>query len=153
MRVIELRDDRHGLEAFVVVDHDQFPIAAGGTRMLPDVDVSAVDLLIGVAVVVVANTAISSALVRRGDRPHGAVAQFVLTLAINVGIVLVGQLVVSGLRGTQLENALVFVLLLSLIVTCYDRYRPLYKARFANGPLPMPRGAGDGQATGAAGAG
>src|ERR671923_1998695 len=42
MRVIELRDDRHGLEAFVVVDHDQFPIAAGGTRMLPDVDVGEV---------------------------------------------------------------------------------------------------------------
>jgi hypothetical protein len=40
VRVIELRDDRHGLEAFVVVDHDQFPIAAGGTRMLPDVDVA-----------------------------------------------------------------------------------------------------------------
>ena len=42
MRVIELRDDRHGLEAFVVVDHDQFPIAAGGTRMLPDVDIEEV---------------------------------------------------------------------------------------------------------------
>ena len=28
--------------------------------------------------------------------------------------------------------ALVFVLLLSVIVTAYDRYRPLYKARFAN---------------------
>ena len=42
MRVIELRDDRSGLEAFVVVDHDQFPIAAGGTRMLPDVDVEEV---------------------------------------------------------------------------------------------------------------
>ena len=42
MRVIELRDERHGLEAFVVVDHDQFPIAAGGTRMLPDVDIDEV---------------------------------------------------------------------------------------------------------------
>ena len=42
MRAIELRDDRHGLDAFVVVDHDQFPIAAGGTRMLPDVDVGEV---------------------------------------------------------------------------------------------------------------
>jgi len=39
VRVIELRDDRHGLEAFVVVDHDLFPVAAGGTRMLPDVDI------------------------------------------------------------------------------------------------------------------
>ena len=42
MRVIELRDERHGLEAFVVVDHDLFPVAAGGTRMLPDVDVGEV---------------------------------------------------------------------------------------------------------------
>src|SRR4029450_11159924 len=42
VRVIELRDDRHGLEAFVVVDHDLFPVAAGGTRMLPDVDVGEV---------------------------------------------------------------------------------------------------------------
>jgi N-acetylglutamate synthase-like GNAT family acetyltransferase len=42
VRVIELRDDRHGLEAFMVVDHDQFPIAAGGTRMLADVDVGEV---------------------------------------------------------------------------------------------------------------
>jgi hypothetical protein len=66
----------------------------------------------------------------------------VVTLAINVGIVLVGQLLVGALRATQLESALVFVLLLSLIVTCYDRYRPLYKARFANGPLAMPRETG-----------
>ena len=42
MRVIELRDDRRGLEAFVVVDHDVFSVAAGGTRMLPDVDVGEV---------------------------------------------------------------------------------------------------------------
>ena len=39
MRVVELRDERQGLEAFIVVDHDQFPVSAGGTRMLPDVDV------------------------------------------------------------------------------------------------------------------
>jgi hypothetical protein len=109
------------------------------SRMLPGVDVYAVGILLGVAIVVVANTAISSALVRSGERPHGAVRQFVVTLAINVGIVLVGQLLVGALRATQLESALVFVLLLSLIVTCYDRYRPLYKARFANGPLTMPR--------------
>jgi glutamate dehydrogenase (NAD(P)+) len=42
VRVIELRDERHGMEAFVVVDHDQFPMAAGGTRMLPDVDLEEV---------------------------------------------------------------------------------------------------------------
>jgi glutamate dehydrogenase (NAD(P)+) len=38
VRVIELRDDDLAAEAFVVIDHDLFPVAAGGTRMLPDVD-------------------------------------------------------------------------------------------------------------------
>lgn len=42
MRVIELRDDRSGLEAFVVIDHELFPVSAGGTRMLPDVDLQEV---------------------------------------------------------------------------------------------------------------
>jgi glutamate dehydrogenase (NAD(P)+) len=39
VRVVELRDELQGLEAFIVVDHDQFPVSAGGTRMLADVDV------------------------------------------------------------------------------------------------------------------
>ena len=38
MRRIELRDEAAGLDAFIVIDHDLFPCAAGGTRMLPDVD-------------------------------------------------------------------------------------------------------------------
>jgi hypothetical protein len=101
------------------------------SRMLPGSDPTAIDILIGVAFVVAVNTLISSLLVRRGDRPHGAIQQFVVTLAINVGIVLGGQFVLETLRDVQLQHALVFVLLLSLIVTAYDRYRPLYKARFA----------------------
>ncbi|MEA2169781.1 MAG: glutamate dehydrogenase, partial [Solirubrobacteraceae bacterium] len=42
MRVIELSDEATGLEAFVVIDHDHFSVSAGGTRMLPDVDVDEV---------------------------------------------------------------------------------------------------------------
>ena len=38
MPVIELRDVRSGLDAFVVIDHELFPVSAGGTRMLPDVE-------------------------------------------------------------------------------------------------------------------
>jgi glutamate dehydrogenase (NAD(P)+) len=45
MRTLELRDDRVGLDAFVVIDHDLFPVAAGGTRMLPDVDLEEVTRL------------------------------------------------------------------------------------------------------------
>ncbi len=45
MRVIELRDEAVGLEAFVVIDHNLFPVAAGGTRMLADVDLEEVTSL------------------------------------------------------------------------------------------------------------
>lgn len=38
VKVLELRDDDAGLDAIVVIDTDLFPVAAGGTRMLPDVD-------------------------------------------------------------------------------------------------------------------
>jgi glutamate dehydrogenase (NAD(P)+) len=38
VRTIELRDEEVGLDAVVVIDHDLFPVSAGGTRMLPDVD-------------------------------------------------------------------------------------------------------------------
>ena len=37
-RVLELRDEKAGLEAVVVIDTELFPVSAGGTRMLPDVD-------------------------------------------------------------------------------------------------------------------
>jgi glutamate dehydrogenase (NAD(P)+) len=45
VRVIELRDGSSCLEAFVVIDHELFPVSAGGTRMLPDVDVQEVGRL------------------------------------------------------------------------------------------------------------
>jgi hypothetical protein len=108
------------------------------SRMLPGADPAAIDIMLGVALVVVVNTVISSVIVRAGERPSGAIKQFVVMLAINVAIVLIGQLLFRTLRGVQLEHALVFVLLLSVIITGYDRYRPLYKARFAKGPLRYP---------------
>ena len=37
-QVLELRDEEAGLDAVVVIDTELFPVAAGGTRMLPDVD-------------------------------------------------------------------------------------------------------------------
>jgi len=41
-RIIELRDEEARLDAVVVVDHELFPVSAGGTRMIPDVSVGEV---------------------------------------------------------------------------------------------------------------
>ena len=118
------------------------------SRMLPGADPAAIAILVAVAVVVAVNTLVSSVLIRIGERPSGAIKSFLVTLAVNVALVAIGQGGLDLLPGTgQLEHAVVFVLLLSIIVTAYDRYRPLYKARFANGPLPYP---GPGRQAGAA---
>jgi glutamate dehydrogenase (NAD(P)+) len=37
-RVLELRNEEAGLDAIIVIDTELFPVSAGGTRMLPDVD-------------------------------------------------------------------------------------------------------------------
>jgi len=54
----------------------------------------------------------------------------------DVAIVAVGQLILNVLHGPTLQHALVFVLLLSVIVTFYDRYRPIHIARFGSGASP-----------------
>jgi hypothetical protein len=105
-------------------------------RMLPGVEASPLGIALGVAVLIVANGAVSDILVRRTRTLgfHSTPRQFVATLAINIGLVLVGQVVLDILRGPTLEHALVFVLLLSLIVTLYDRYRPIHVTRFQGEP-------------------
>ena len=62
---------------------------------------------------------------------RSTIRQFGAMLIVNVVVVAIGQFVLSSLTGRRLEHALVFVLLLTLIVTLYDRYRPIHLARFA----------------------
>jgi hypothetical protein len=102
-------------------------------RMLPGVEASPIGIAVGVAIVIVLNAAISDWLVRRARvlGYHTTTRQFLGTLAVNLTIVFVGQLMLDVLHGPTLEHALVFVLLLSLIVTLYDRYRPIHVTRFA----------------------
>jgi hypothetical protein len=137
------RERRHIVEHVVSLELLEKVVLTGlvtfiFSRMLPGADPGAVAIIVGVAVVVVADTLISRLLILRGDRPHGAILQFAVTLAVNIAIVVVGALLIGSLSGVQVQHAIVFVLLVSVIVTGYDRYRPLYKARFANGPLRAP---------------
>jgi hypothetical protein len=112
-------------------------------RMLPGVDASPIGIAVGVAIVIIVNGAISDYLVRRATRLgyHTAIRQFLGTLAVNLAIVAVGQLVLEALSGPTLEHAYIFVLLLSLIVTLYDRYRPVHVTRFAKLDRDLPPGA------------
>jgi hypothetical protein len=101
-------------------------------RMLPGVEASPLGIAVGVAIVIVVNGWISDWLIRRARTLgyHTATRQFLGTLVVNIVIVEIGQLILDVLQGPTLYHALVFVLLLSLIVTLYDRYRPIHVTRF-----------------------
>ena len=99
-------------------------------RMLPGVDATPLQTAVGVFFMIVANTLVTEALVRQGASWSSAVRQFTVMLAINLLIVAVGQVILASLTGRRLEHALVFASLITLIVTLYDRYRPIHVARF-----------------------
>jgi hypothetical protein len=92
---------------------------------------SGIGLAIGVAVVVVANTAVSQWLARRGYTWESAIRQFLAMLAVNAVIVVVIAILLPG-SGTDVDlpRLAFFLLLISVLITLYDRFRPRYIARF-----------------------
>jgi hypothetical protein len=100
-------------------------------QMLPGDDESPLGIAIGVGLVILVNTAVSEWFIRGGRRWGSVVRQFGLMLALNVVIVGVAGFVLRLMSAEPLQHALVFVLLLTLIVTLYDRYRPVHLTRFS----------------------
>lgn len=98
-------------------------------QVIPNTDSTPLQLTFTVSVIVVANAAVSQWLARRGRSWETTARQFGAMVAVNGVIVLVYFTLFR--RDDVDENAaLFFLLLLSLIVTLYDRYRPLRTARY-----------------------
>jgi glycerol uptake facilitator-like aquaporin len=99
--------------------------------VLPDVDASNLDIAIGVVLVLIVNTVVSEFLARRGVDWKSVFTQFVAMAAINAGIaVAFFYLLRSSDDSINLGSTLFFLLLITLIITLYDRYRPFSLARF-----------------------
>jgi hypothetical protein len=85
---------------------------------------------VGVAGFVAVNAGVSHAFVVRGHRWHTAVTQFVSMAAINAAAVGTFVLIRRELHADlNLRNTLFLVLLVSLLVTLYDRYRTMQDRR------------------------
>ena len=119
--------DRELLEKIVLVSL----VSVIFGRMLPGTDESPLGIAIGVGLVILVNTAVSEWFIRHGRRWGSVVRQFGLMLALNLAIVGVAGIGLRLLSAEPFQHALVFVLLLTLIVTLYDRYRPVHLARFS----------------------
>jgi hypothetical protein len=102
-------------------------------QVLPNVKATILQLAVAVAVVIAVNALLSHYLAARGVGWESVLREFAVMLVANVGIVWAYVLLAPRLQGqVDRSNALFFVLLLTLIVTLYDRYRPIFEARFAD---------------------
>jgi hypothetical protein len=91
-------------------------------QILPDVRSGNLGIVIGVAALVVLNAFVSEYLYRRGHSWSNNLSAFVAMVVINLGIVFADSLL-SPRRDSPTLNTLFFVLLLSMLIALFDRFR------------------------------
>ena len=101
-------------------------------QILPDVQATNLEVAVGVAFVIILNSVVSHWFARRGRERTSAIVQFIVMAVVNFGLVLLYDFILPASEGDiNLGNTLFFVLLLTLLVTMFDRYYPVYRERFA----------------------
>jgi divalent metal cation (Fe/Co/Zn/Cd) transporter len=118
---------RHGLvEKIVLVS--LISIIFG--QMLPNTSVSNLQMATGMAIIIAINAFVSHWLAARGTHWRSILTEFAAMAGINFAVALGLVLLSPSLDGeVELRSLLFFVVLLTLIVTLYDRYRPFYDRR------------------------
>ncbi len=100
--------------------------------ILPDIDATGLQILIGVTAIVLANAAISLAAARRGGFGlESAAARYAALLATNLGLVYLANALLGERRDFDLGYGLFFAFLITTIIWLYDAFRPVYDVRFA----------------------
>ncbi len=117
------------------------------SQVLTGVRASGAQVVLGISVVVVLNSAISLWRIQSGSRYGSTFLQFVAMAAVNASIIAGGSIVrrTAGYDAyLPIADALFFLLLLTLIITMYDRYRVIGGMSSHRRPrtgrrLPVPR--------------
>jgi hypothetical protein len=91
-------------------------------QIIPRVTARPSEVIAWVTVLVVANAALGLAFVRRRGSIRNFALQLLAQLALNLAIVWVARLFTDRFNT---NDVMFFVLLITLIVTLYDRYRPV----------------------------
>lgn len=91
-------------------------------EILPDVQTSALEVAVGVALIVGATAAISTWLAR--------LLEFGALLVVNLGLIFLLSRFFTAAENFPLGTALFFAFLLSVLTYLYDRYKPVHEARW-----------------------
>jgi hypothetical protein len=98
--------------------------------MLPNIDATALQMSFGVGFVVLGNALVSHWLASRGVSWKSFGTQFAALTGINFIIAVAGVILLPVFDGeARLRDILFFVLLLTVLVTFYDRYRAIHDLR------------------------
>ncbi len=102
------------------------------SQILPGLQTTTLQLVVAVSILIVLNTVASEFLARRGIGWQSAVGEFVGMSLVNAGLALAAWLIIrdSG-SDINLTPTLFFLLLVTLLITLYDRYQPYYLIRDA----------------------
>jgi hypothetical protein len=123
--------DRHLVEKIVLVGF----ITVIFAHIVPGVNASPLELVLGTTVIVTINAFLRLRRFRIARSLDSGVLSFLLLLVTNTFF---AAAVVPVLRGrgrpVDMTAALFFLLLLTLIVTLYDRWRPVFEYRFRYQP-------------------
>lgn len=104
------------------------------SQILPGARLGPVQLTLGIGAAVVVNTTLTEWLVRSGVGWPSIALEFAVMAVVNLGTVVAIDLVLLPLIGgtINLGSTLFFALLLTLLVTLYDRCQPFHEARLIN---------------------
>lgn len=106
-------------------------------QVLPATDPAPLQVTFAVAFVVVVNALLSQWLASRGHSWSSTIVNFLVQLVINVGVTLVYIWLLRTAEEPANEIAAVFfIVLLTLIVILFDRYRPIRASGFHPQPQP-----------------
>lgn len=124
--------DRHLVEKIVLVGLLTIIFA----EIVPGIDTTPAQLVEGVAVVVTFNSFLRLRAARKGRSIERGILSFLLLAATNGAFVLAADVVLRRHYGRlPVPAAAFFLLLLSLVVTMYDRWHPVFDVRF-RAPVP-----------------
>jgi hypothetical protein len=93
--------------------------------ILPGIDASGLQIVVGVTAIVLANAAISILAVRR----RGSALEYPALLATNLALVYLANALLGDRRDFELGLGLFFAFLIATIIWLYDAFRPVYVLR------------------------
>jgi hypothetical protein len=95
--------------------------------ILPSTELTSLQTFVWTAVLVLLNAAIGLYVVRRQWSTESVLVSFIARLALNLGIFALLDVMLG--RDSSFGDVLFFLFLFSVLITLFDRYRPVYEFR------------------------